>query len=955
MRRIRQGLNGERIVAALKAAVIGTLVVVVFLALCSFQSGDLGFHRADMIYHSLNYDVSVRPDGDLRITEHVDMKLNKRKGGKPWRQLFQRYTIQHNEKSDGILSAITDVSVTNVSTGQKFRHGDGSSTRDLYSPNWNEEYAGEWYAVALANTHSNEGDEYLPAAMNGDQYRQKTAELKQASENHAPGTQNQREQAGTQTNGNIAAAPDSAKTGNARDGEDAASDAGSSQLRDENGAAASMGKSGDTVEIGWNIPATKSAKSLKFDVSMTFKDVVKVYNDVAYFKWEPVGDNSGVPIDDFRAKVTLPQGVKSADTRQWMHYTGKGSVAKSGGQQIEITAHNVAANRHIDLVSMFSASPMSADVVHRIAKDGKSLVLGREAAEQRKAADDVTMRRNVILGYLGWEGAALLFALAAVLITNWQAYYPDEHPRHGVSHSKKKKTRKKKLASGSEPETGQVPYSQDIPDITPTNAAKFIDYLDFGEYSDSFKSRQMSSTLLSLVSKGVIAVYPGRSEWFKGIDLSNASDDEIAQRLRDVSEMQKKNAEFAAASAGKADEKVQRTDREAQNEECIKRARSQGLAKGMEAVREVIADEADDRINSSKPTSTVVMLPGSFADSVGETHGLTATERALLNLLRAISLKLDTPVFDFHAVGRKLDGWWKAEWLQSVFNWTANFEYLKLRVVKPLLFGFAAAVAIVVAGVMGALYVDRLAFNAVGSGTDDYGHVSDQLHGQWGVSLLLGVPVIFLLIFLFKLLRYSGLTRKGRRLAAPMLGLEAYLRHGGDSTVNQSEAAGSVVMSGSGSISESGAGADSGSGAKSNPASVSSDSSSTIASNPSPVVPLSPDTFDKYYIYATALGVSTGQMQRFGGLFSSLDDKNGRGNNDSLCYWYRYSTDSGSAMGTDSSLGAQFSDFAAGISNGIDTMESTFSTSSGSDGGSGGGGSFGGSGGGSGGGSFGGR
>ncbi|MDF7640620.1 DUF2207 domain-containing protein [Bifidobacterium sp. ESL0784] len=613
-----------------------------------------------------------------------------------------------------------------------------------------------------------------------------------------------------------------------------------------------------------------------------------------------------------------------------MHYTGKGSVSQTGSRQIDVAAHNVAANRHIDLVSMFSASPMNADVRYRIAKDGKKLMLDRGTAEMRKAESDVTMRRNVILGYLGWEGAVLLFALLAVLITNWQAYYPQERPHHAAAGLKrKKKTRQKKPVN--EPE--QTPYSQAIPDMTPACAAKFIDFLDFGEYSDDFKDRQMSSTLLSLVSKGVIAVYPGRSKWFRGIDLSHASDDEISQRLRDVSEMQKKDAQSAEASAGAMDERSQAADRQARDEEYIRQARAQGLTKGMEAVREVISEEAEGPKASSKPTSTVVMLPGAFAKNVGETHELTLCERALLNLLQAISLKLDTPVFDFRTVGHKLDGWWKAEWLQSVFNWTANFEYLKLHVVKPLLFGFAAAAAIVAAGVMGALYVDGLAFNVVGSGTDDYGHVSDQLHEQWGISLLLGAPVIFLLIFLFKLLRYRGLTRKGRRLVKPMLGLEAYLWHGGDAG-NQSAAAESVATSGS--LSD-------------------SDSDVAAALHPSSVSPLSPDNFDKYYIYATAFGVSDKQMQRFGGLFSSLDDDHERGNNDSLCYWYRYSTDSGSGAGADSSLAAQFSDFGAGVSNGIDTMESTFSMSSDSDGGSGSGGSFGGSGGGSGGGSFGGR
>ncbi|MDF7640621.1 DUF2207 domain-containing protein [Bifidobacterium sp. ESL0784] len=199
-------------------------------------------------------------------------------------------------KSDGVLSAITDVSVTNVSTGQKYRHGSAGSSRDLDNFNWDGKYAGQWYAADFANAYNREGDEYLPAAMDDGQYRQKTA----GSDDKT---------AGSSAHGPAAPNDKTAAPGNKTDSKP-------DDLRDENGVSASMGKSGDTVEIGWNIPATQSAKSLKFDISMTFKDVVKVYNDVAYSKWEPISDTGGVPIGDFHAKVTLPKGVKSTDVRQ---------------------------------------------------------------------------------------------------------------------------------------------------------------------------------------------------------------------------------------------------------------------------------------------------------------------------------------------------------------------------------------------------------------------------------------------------------------------------------------------------------------------------------------------------------------------------------------------------------------------------------------------------------------
>lgn len=695
-----------------------------------------------------------------------------------------------------------------------------------------------------------------------------------------------------------------------------------------------MGESGDIIEIGWNIPETLSEKSLKFDVSMTFKDVVKVYNDVAYFKWEPLGDSNGVPVDDFHAKVTLPKGVKSADTREWMHYDGKGSVRPTGTRQLDMAAHNVSSSKHIDLVSMFSASPMGKDVAYRINENGKDEVTRRERAEQQTAADDVAMRRKVILQYLLGEGAVLLFALFAVLVTNWRAYYPVGHPDHAKAGSRRAKRSQYKIANG----LTQVPYSQAIPDMTPASAAKFSDFLNLGEYSYYYRSRQMSSTLLSLVAKGVIAVYPGQAVWFQGIDLSRASDEEVSQRLRDVSEMQKRTGISLRPLEESESEKAERAISRSRDEDYIRRAKAQGAAYGAKVEQEIRA-EAEEHKNDAKPTSMVVLLPAAFTQPVGATYQLTLTEQALLNLLRAISVKLNTPVFDFHTVAVKLDGCWKVEWLQAVFNWTADYEYLKLRVVTPLLLGFVTCAAVVVAGVVGVVYADGLAFSKLGSGTDDYGHVCDQLHGQWGISLLLGVPVVFLLIFFGKLLRYRGLTRKGMQMVVPMLGLQAYLKHGGDSVRQE------VPSSGL----ESGLDQDSGSV----PVSASATSSGPSSSTPSSSLdPLPPYKFDEYYIYATAFGLSDHQMQRFGGLFSAL----GRKNNDTLGYWYLYSCDLANEAGTgsNSSLAAQFGNLADGISNSMDTLESMFSTSSGSGDGFGGG-SFDGSGGGSGGGSFGGR
>lgn len=39
-------------------------------------------------YRSLDYEVAVQPNGDLKVTQHIDMKLDSRGKNKPWKQLY---------------------------------------------------------------------------------------------------------------------------------------------------------------------------------------------------------------------------------------------------------------------------------------------------------------------------------------------------------------------------------------------------------------------------------------------------------------------------------------------------------------------------------------------------------------------------------------------------------------------------------------------------------------------------------------------------------------------------------------------------------------------------------------------------------------------------------------------------------------------------------------------------
>lgn len=107
----------KRIVRALGLSLVGALILA---ALCA-GALILGTDGADLSYRTLDYDVTATADGDLKVTEHIDIKLRKRKDDdgktKPWKQLYQQYTLKTDNLTD-----ITDISVRNVTNGIDYGH-----------------------------------------------------------------------------------------------------------------------------------------------------------------------------------------------------------------------------------------------------------------------------------------------------------------------------------------------------------------------------------------------------------------------------------------------------------------------------------------------------------------------------------------------------------------------------------------------------------------------------------------------------------------------------------------------------------------------------------------------------------------------------------------------------------------------------------------------------------------
>ncbi|MDD6087019.1 DUF2207 family protein [Bifidobacterium boum] len=124
-------------VKAIIAGIAATLVCAFVIVMLSSQ-GD----SPDLSYRSADYRVKVLANGDLKITEHIDVKLNDR--DKPWRQLYQRYKLDPSQ-----LTAITDISVRNTTSGvtytQTYPVIPGSDTNGM----WDSTYANHWYIARV--------------------------------------------------------------------------------------------------------------------------------------------------------------------------------------------------------------------------------------------------------------------------------------------------------------------------------------------------------------------------------------------------------------------------------------------------------------------------------------------------------------------------------------------------------------------------------------------------------------------------------------------------------------------------------------------------------------------------------------------------------------------------------------------------------------------------------------
>ncbi|KAB8299597.1 DUF2207 domain-containing protein [Bifidobacterium apri] len=122
---------------AIVAGIFVTLVCVLAIVLFSRAGAS-----PDLSYRSADYHVDVLPNGDLKITEHIDVKLDDR--DKPWRQLYQRYKIDPDQ-----LTGIADISVRNTTSGITYTQTDPVMPGEDTNGVWDSTYANHWYIARV--------------------------------------------------------------------------------------------------------------------------------------------------------------------------------------------------------------------------------------------------------------------------------------------------------------------------------------------------------------------------------------------------------------------------------------------------------------------------------------------------------------------------------------------------------------------------------------------------------------------------------------------------------------------------------------------------------------------------------------------------------------------------------------------------------------------------------------
>lgn len=420
----------KRLIRATIISVIITLMVGGIFAIFAFAMAG-GGSAADLSYRTLDYDATITREGDLTVTQHIDVKLRKRTDSnddtKPWKQLYQQYTLRSSNLTD-----ISDIYVRNVTDGTTYQQQtELKLPSDVASDSqWDSDYAGHWY-IADVTAGEYDAHPYTPG------------------EDALPVT--------------------------AADGSDATQ---------------------KTVEIGWNIPTTVSADSMKFDVSFTMHNVATQWDDIASLQWEPFGKSNPVPIGTVSGTVHFPDDVTADTSWGWLHTERTSETRRTSDGSLAFKAYNVRSGDYLDVVAAFKATPNVTGIARHESGSHLNALKQSEYEQEQQWRDKQRTMARVRLGI--WIATVVL----GILFCAWGIWAVIRSNKNSKYH-------------------GPIEYWRDEPGISPASAARLIDVVEPSKRSQT--NRGLTATMLSLAVKKAIAIYPGPADMYRGIDMSKAT------------------------------------------------------------------------------------------------------------------------------------------------------------------------------------------------------------------------------------------------------------------------------------------------------------------------------------------------------------------------------------------------------------------------------------------------
>ena len=626
----------KRIINGLSMALVTT-----FVAICVCTVFLHGTTSSDIVYNSLDYQI-VQDGDDLHITQEIDLTLKKR--GKPYRQIYQQYTLDPRN-----LTGITDISVKDLNSGREYHKGEPVSSRNINSyssSEWNQEEAGSWYLSTVdSSTKASSNNSWV-------------GEL----EPKTPDSTNPKTMLGARD-------PDTP--------------------RDHNSELDDLTLDTQTVELGWNIPTTTSAKNMRFRVEMTWKNVATTYKDMLGFQYEPIGSNNNVPIKKLTGTIKTPGRFNKDDEslKAWMHFEGNGKVSLDKNI-ISFSAENVPARTYVDLI-VAEKTPVTASTRH-VDEDGFDKLVNVEKQMESEWIWKTRMKSiaKIIIG-LVIVGVTVFLIIKCVMITI--------EAKRGMTYN------------------GSIEYWREAPDVSPSVAAMLYEKTSWSLNSANTTNEDaVAATMMSLVVKGYISVYPGPVSWYDGVDLSNVADESIARMVSNNMEVENERGFFVGAGKN----------------------------------------------NDTKSDSTIVLR-----DSVwnGDGPELYPTEKDLLDTLRETSGILGTKAFDFGMIrdeirsggtnakpgtdAYKLIKLWR-------YGMKRSSDWRRSKVSEPLdKFGIGWFVLLLLVSCLVVI-----------------------LSGSFAVLVLYTIPVVFGSVFTMGYVKnFERLTPRGQEVTGEVQGLARYL------------------------------------------------------------------------------------------------------------------------------------------------------------------------------------